>query len=71
MKTDLQKYKDFFDDMNVKYEIDNVEYEILGKKINEIKLRIDANYIYQFYHNSIAIVFDTDEKFIEFEAFGN
>lgn len=71
MKTDLQKYKEFFDNMNIKYEVENVEYEILNKKIKQIKLYIDDNYIYQSYCNSIAIIFDTDEKFIEFEAFGD
>ena len=62
MKTDLQKYKEFFDEMNVGYRIYKHE------KINAITLYIDKGYIYQGSANVIAIRFNGDESFIEFEA---
>lgn len=62
MKTDLQKYKEFFDEMNVEYMIRKHE------KINAITLYIDSGYIYQGSANVIAIRFNGDESFIEFEA---
>ena len=64
MKTDLQKYKEFFDEMNIGYRIYKHE------KINATTLYIDRDYIYQGSANVIAIRFNGDESFMEFEAWG-
>lgn len=64
MKTDLQKYKDFFDEMGIDYAI--------KKGINGIiRLNINTKHIDYGYGNLITIVFDTDEKFDVFEAYGD
>lgn len=63
MKTDLQKYKDFFDEMGV-------GYTVTKSKTGIIRLDINTNHIDYSYGNSITVVFDTDEKFGVFEAYG-
>ena len=60
--TDLQRYKKFFDEMNVRYKVYKHE------KINATTLYIDKSYIYQGSANVIAIRFNGDESFMEFEA---
>ena len=60
--TDLQRYKKFFDEMKIEYRIYKHE------KINATTLYIDKNHIYQNSANVIAIRFNEDESFMEFEA---
>lgn len=64
-KTDLQKYKKFFDEMGIEY---TVEKNVGHKKITT--LTIDNSHIYRSYGNTIRINFDEDKNFIEFEAWG-
>lgn len=63
MKTDLKKYKDFFDEMGIGYEVVKHQNEMISLNINE-------EHIYYSYGNSICIRFDNEEKFVEFEAYG-
>lgn len=62
MKTDLQKYKDFFDEINIGYKIKHDE--------NHIFLCIGYKHIFHLYGNAIEIEFDENEKFICFHAWG-
>ena len=61
-KTNLQKYKDFFDEMKIKYSIE--EYD------DEIWLCIDKKHIEYDYGNSITTIFNINGKFKKFEAYG-
>ena len=63
MKTDLQKYEDFFDEMGIGYTITKHENEM-------ISMDIDREHIYYFYNNSLCIRFDDEENFVEFQAWG-
>lgn len=63
--TDLEKFKNFFDEMGIKYRY--VEYP----SANLAAIDIDEKHIYISYCNSITIDFELDSgKFIEFEAWG-
>ena len=63
IKTDLQKYKDFFNEMKIGYTISKRHAEIICIDIKE-------EHIYYSYGNSISIIFNNKEEFIEFEAWG-
>lgn len=62
--TDLQKFKNFFDDMNIEYDV--------TEKSNGVKvLTINDKHIYYSYSNTIEVLFEPKhEDFIEFEALG-
>lgn len=60
--TDLHKYKDFFDEMGVRY--------IMREYDNHIYLCIHHSHVNQIYGNAVEIEFDEDEKFIQFRAWG-
>lgn len=63
--TDLEKFKNFFDEMGIKYHYTRCD------KSNKQTLDIDEQYIYMSYGNSISINFELNTgKFIEFEAWG-
>ena len=64
MKTDLQKYKDFFDEMGIDYEVENTRSGL-------IRMSISRKHIFYSYGNSIYIMFDENEKFGEFQAWGD
>lgn len=63
MKTDLQKYKDFFDEMGIRYKVTKHQNEMISLDINE-------EHIYYVYGNSICIRFNDEEEFVEFQAYG-
>lgn len=62
---DLEKWKQFLQDMNIRYE--DYENKSNGNRI----IRIDQDYIYQSYSNSIDIIFNSSGNFIKFEAYGD
>lgn len=63
--TDLEKFKNFFDEMGIEYHY--FEYP----SANLAAIDIDEKYIYISYGNSITINFElVSGKFIEFEAWG-
>lgn len=63
-KTDLQKFQDFFDDMNIQYKIAEHAGGIL-------ELFIETKHIYQQYGNGVSVVFrKSTGKFIRFEGWG-
>ena len=61
--TDLEKFKAFFDEMNIKY----IKRENNG---GNHCISIHYSHIYQSYGNAIDLIFDKDDNFIEFEAWG-
>lgn len=83
MKTDLQKFKKFFDEMSVKYtENKYLEYNVCKYKENGyehedeyktdvIKLYICDSHLQYNYGATLGIIFDAnDERFICFESWG-
>lgn len=62
MKTDLQKFQEFFDKMNIRYST----YRAGGNTY------IDVDNIHLIHHDSasLSVCFDEDENFIEFETWG-
>lgn len=62
MKTDLQKFKEFFDEMNIKYRIYTDE--------KENYMWIDDVCLTPNYGALLKIVFNRDGKFVEFETWG-
>lgn len=65
MKTDLQKFKDLLNELEVGYKICN---HVEGVR----ELCIHPKHVYQGYckneHNVASIVFDKDEKFMYFDG---
>lgn len=58
--SDLQKYKDFFDSMNIEYSVEDFKNGIT-------ELRIAEKHIYYSYGNSVSVEFKTsDGSFIQF-----
>ena len=64
MKTDLQKFKDFFDELNIKYTVQYNDYN------HTESMCIDSNCLYQCYGATLYVDFNEDGKFIEFETYG-
>lgn len=63
--TDISKFKNFFDEMKIKYSYRECE------RTNRAILEIDEEHIYMSYGNAIAINFELNTgKFVEFEAWG-
>ena len=62
MKTDLQKFKEFFDEMNIKCHIHITEYERY--------MWIDDVHLAPNYAASLYIRFNSDDEFVEFETWG-
>jgi hypothetical protein len=62
MKTDLQKFKEFFNEMNINYHIYTDE--------DESYMWIDDAYIAPNYCALLKIIFNSDGKFVEFETWG-
>lgn len=62
MKTDLNKYKYFFNEMGIDYQVITHEHQI--------ELRVDDKHIFHGYGNQLSVCFDLEEKFVEFEAWG-
>lgn len=58
---DLQKFKDFFDEMNIKY---------IERNGGNHCLSIHYSHICQSYGNAIDLIFDKNDNFIQFEAWG-
>lgn len=67
MKTNLQKCKDFLEEMNIKYEIEKYipSVETLPPQWH---LHIGSNHICNY--GDLIIEFDEEEKFIGFECYG-
>lgn len=64
IETDLQKFKDFFDKMNIEYKIEIYKNGKMG-------LIIDDKHVHYCWGNSVEIKFKIDdESFIEFETWG-
>lgn len=64
VETDLQKFKNFFNNMNIEYEIERYKNGTIG-------LIIDEQHTHNCRDNSIEIKFKLDnESFIEFESWG-
>lgn len=63
MKTNLQKCKDFLDEMNIKYEIEASELFL-----TEWLLNIDSDYILNC--GELTIRFDKEGKFIGLDCYG-
>lgn len=64
MKTDLQKFKDFFDELNIKYTMQYNNYN------HTESMYINSNYLYPCYGATLSVNFNEDGEFIEFEAYG-
>ena len=62
MRTDLQMYKDFFDEMGI-------DYEVYEDEDGSFSLEIDQKHMHYFYENVVTIEFDEDENFVEFQVF--
>lgn len=62
--TNLEKFKQFFDSMNIKYSINDAYYDDL------IELKIADNHVYQSHGSIVRIMFDGNGKFIEFQGWG-
>lgn len=62
--TNLEKFKQFFDSMNIKYSINYTYYDDL------IELTIDKNHIYQSCSNTVKVMFTNDGKFVSFQGWG-
>lgn len=62
--TDLEKFKQLFDSINIKYLINDTYYD------NLIELTIDKNHIYQSCCNTVKVMFDNDGKFVNFQGWG-
>lgn len=58
MKTDFQRFQDFFDEMNIKYDI------------YEGRMWVDDVHLAPNYSATLEIRFDNDGKFVEFETWG-
>lgn len=58
MKTDMQKFKDFFDEMNIKY------YTYEGR------MWVDDIHLVDNYAATLEIKFDNNGKFVVFETWG-
>ena len=56
MKTDLQKFKDLFDEMNIKYHV------------YDKGIWIDDEHLSLPYIESLNIIFDDNGNFVEFDA---
>jgi hypothetical protein len=63
MKTDLQKFQEFFDEMNIKWHIYNNGYEQY--------MWIDDKHLCPHYGADLRIYFDDDDKFWKFETWGD
>lgn len=62
--TDLEKFKNFFDSMNIKYEEYIWDYE-------EVHLSIDESHMGEdVYNPEITIIFHSNGKFKEFRPIG-
>lgn len=59
--TDLEKFRAFFDEMNIRY---------IERNGGNHCLSIHYSHIYQSYGNAIDLIFDKDDNFIQFEACG-
>ena len=68
MKTDLQKFQEFLDGMNIKYCIDTGIDMSADKK--RYVIGIDDVHLAAAWCPALNIVFDNDENFIEFEVWG-
>ena len=62
MKTDLQKFQDFLDKMNIKY------HTYISEE--EKYMWIDDTHLAVSYAPTLKIIFDNDDKFVEFEVWG-
>jgi hypothetical protein len=62
--TDLEKFKQLFDSMNIEYLIDDTYY------VDYIVLNIADNHVYQSYCNKVRVHFDKNGKFVEFQGWG-
>lgn len=62
MKTDLEKFQKFFDNMNIKYSICTDE--------EESYMWIDDIHLVPNYAATLKIIFNGDGKFVEFETWG-
>ena len=62
MKTDLEKFQKFFDEMNIKYHICTDE--------EESYMWIDDIHLAPNYAATLQIIFNGDGKFVEFETWG-
>lgn len=62
MKTDMQKFKEFFDEMNIEYHI--------YTDGDENYMWIDDAHLVLNYGATLKIIFDGDDKFVEFETWG-
>jgi len=66
MKTDLQRFKDFFDEMGIEYRIEVSDYVDIKTII------IDKGYLSEGDYSSLSIDFNKyTENFIEFLPFGD
>lgn len=63
MKTDLQKFKEFFDEMNIEYVIST---GCLGNKYIDVM----STHLADNYGATLFINFDKNEKFVQFETWG-
>ena len=62
MKTDLQKFQDFLDEMNIKYHT-YISEEDKYMWIDDIHLAVP-------YVSTLKIIFDNNDNFSEFEVWG-
>lgn len=62
MKTDLQKFKEFFDEMNIEYHI--------YTDGDENYMWIDDIHLVHNYAATLKIIFNDDDEFVKFETWG-
>lgn len=62
MKTDLQKFKEFFDEMSIEYHIYTDE--------DESYMWMNDTCVAPNYGALLRIIFNSDGKFVEFETWG-
>lgn len=66
MKTSLQKCKDFLEEMNIKYEIE--ESTLFSETCPQWYLKIDSDYISNC--GDLTIRFNKEGKFIALDCYG-
>lgn len=59
MKTDLQKFKELLDEMNIKYGVYNKN------------ICVDEHHLSLSYLASLSIIFDDNGNFVEFDAWSS
>ena len=60
MKTDLQKFQEFLDEMNIKY------HTYISEK--DKYMWIDDTHLVVAYASTLKILFDNDDNFVKFEV---